>query len=131
MIHTNMKGTRKECVSPEGATSSIKSNRSKTSCFLSGNTAKVAFHIALRNHIALKYFLLCLLLLPAPCILNLPVQYLPLRTPLPSLQRIKRLSFGHRQSPGQRLFRNPHRNLIPFLKISFLIKDIKLSVTSG
>lgn len=42
-----MKGTRKEYVGPEHATGNIKSNQSKTSHFLSGNTAKVAFHIAL------------------------------------------------------------------------------------
>lgn len=108
----------------------VKSEQKKKSHFLSGNNAKVAFHIALCNRIKLKYSLLCLLL-PSPCILSLPVQSLPLHSPLPRLQRAKRSSFGSHQSPGQKLFRKLHRNLICFLKIYFLIKDIKISVISG
>lgn len=126
MIHTHMKGTR------EGATSSVKSGQRKTNHFLIGNIAKVLFHIALCNCIELKYSLLCCcLLLPMPCILNLPVQYHPLHTPFPSLERAKCSSFSHCQSPGQRLFRKLDKNLICFSKMSVLVKDISVSVVSG
>ena len=115
-----MKGTRKECVSPEGATGSVESNQSETSRFLSGNTAKVTFHTVLCNRIKLKYSLLCLLLLPTPCILSLPVQLLPCILACPACREWSAHLLATTRAQDRDYSGNCIGNLICILTFSFL-----------